>query len=154
MSADESTKMEDWAKGIPLAAGDWGFGIWQPSPEAAEYWEGVARNELLLKFCPHCKRHLHPKRIVCPDCQTIELTWKASKGRGKVYSFSEIHRAPSDVFQTSSPYTVGMVRLDEGVTLFTRFFGPPGSVKIDAPATVDYRVLEMGQKMPVFMVGS
>src|SRR5262249_25350714 len=98
MSTDNQLPSEAWAKGVPLSAGIWGFGIWQPSPEVAEFWEGVARRELLLKWCPHCKRAFHPKRIICTACGATDLEWTKSKGRGKVYSFSEVHRAPTDTF--------------------------------------------------------
>jgi uncharacterized OB-fold protein len=153
MSTGNDLKMEDWAKGIPLNAGIWNFGIWQPSPEVAEFWEGVKRKELLLKWCPHCKRAFHPKRIICTACGAGDLEWKKSAGKGKVYSFSEVHRAPTDTFAGSTPYTVGMVRLDEGVVLFTRFIHEKGAVAIDRPASVDFRVLEQGQLLPVFVVG-
>jgi uncharacterized OB-fold protein len=152
MSTDNQLPSEAWAKGVPLSAGIWGFGIWQPSPEVAEFWEGVARRELLLKWCPHCKRAFHPKRIICTACGAIDLEWTKSAGKGKVYSFSEVHRAPTDVFAGSVPYIVGMVRLDEGVVLFTRFVGDRTKVKIDAPVAVDYQTLELGQLMPVFAV--
>jgi uncharacterized OB-fold protein len=71
-----------------------------------------------------------------------------------VYSFSEVHRAPSAVFAASVPYTVGLVALDEGVHLFTRFVAEAGPIAIDAPARVDFRVLELGQLLPIFLVGS
>lgn len=152
MSGDDRIEMADWAKGIPLSAGDWGFGIWQPSPEVAEFWNGVERRELLLKHCPHCERMLHPKRIICPACGASDLGWRPASGRGKIYSFSEIHRAPSETFQGSAPYTVGLVALEEGVHLFTRFVGNRAAVAIDRPVRVDFQKLEMGQVMPVFVV--
>ena len=107
----------------------------------------------MLFRSPHCKRVFHPKRIICTACGGSDLEWTKSKGKGKIYSFSEIHRAPTDAFAGSAPYIVGMVRLDEGVVLFTRFVGDKTKVKIDAPVTVDYQTLELGQLMPVFAVG-
>jgi hypothetical protein len=35
-------KSIDWAQGLPLTAGDYFLGIYQPSPETVGYWEGVA----------------------------------------------------------------------------------------------------------------
>jgi hypothetical protein len=68
----------------------------------------------------------------------------------RLNSFSEVHRAPSAAFAGSTPYVVGLVRLEEGVHLFTRFEGGP--VAIDTKVTVDFRVLELGKLMPVFRV--
>ncbi len=151
--SEDRIKLEDWAQGIPMRAGPVSLGLYQPSPETAEYWQGLERKELLLRHCGHCNRHYHPKRIVCSDCGASDLTWKHAAGGGRVYSFSEIHRAPSAAFAASAPYINGIVRLDEGVHLFTRFIPDPGPVKIDAPARLDFRVLESEWQLPVFLVG-
>ena len=143
----------DWAKGLQLTAGGQFIGLYQPSPETAGYWEAVQRRELALKWCRHCTRAFHPKRIVCTACGAHDLEWKAAGGRGKVYSFSEIHRAPHPAFVSAVPYTVGLVALDEGVHLMTRFIADPGPIAIDAPAHLDFQVLEEGELLPVFRVG-
>lgn len=142
----------DWANGLHLTAGPYFMGLWQPSPETKEYWAGIERRELLLKHCPHCQKSHHPKRIVCTDCGSDALEMRRASGAGKVYSFSEVHRAASAVFAASAPYVVGVVRLDEGVHLFTRIVPSSTAVKIDAPVQVDFRVLELGQLLPVFVV--
>ena len=151
--SEDSIKLEDWVRGIPMRAGPVSLGLYQPSPETEEYWKGIERRELLLRHCGHCNRFFHPKRIVCSDCGSPDLAWKPSSGKGRVYSFSEIHRAPSAAFAANAPYINGIVRLDEGVHLFTRFVPEPGPVKIDAPARLDIRTLESGWLLPVFLVG-
>jgi uncharacterized protein len=140
----------DWSRGLELKAGEWFIGLYQPSPETKGYWDGVARHELLLKHCRACNRHFHPKRIVCTDCGSDALVWKRASGRGEVYSFSEVHRAPSPAFDKGTPYVVGLVRLEEGVHLFTRFVDGP--VEIGTRVRVDFRKLEPGNLMPVFRV--
>lgn len=143
----------DWSKGIPLTAGSYFMGLYQPSPETVGFWEGVAADKLRIKHCADCSRLWHPKRIVCTACGSDNLGWRETAGTGEVYSFSEVHRAPTPAFTASVPYALGLVTLTEGVHLFTRFFAEPGSLAIGAPARVNFRVLELGQKMPVFMVG-
>src|SRR4051812_39980627 len=145
--------MSDWAQGVPAHAGPIALGLYQPSPETAEYWNGLDRRELLIKHCPHCDRFFHPKRIVCSDCGASDLGWRKAAGGGHVYSFSEIHRAPSAVFAAGAPYVNGIVRLDENVYLFTRFIPEPGPISIDAPARLDFRMLESKLTLPVFLVG-
>jgi uncharacterized OB-fold protein len=144
----------DWSKGVPLMAGPYFVGLYQPSPETIGFWEGVAADELRIKHCPDCGRLWHPKRIVCTECASANLGWKRVTGKGEVYSFSEVHRAPTPAFADSVPYAIGLVKLDEGVHLFTRFFAEPGTLAIGARAKVGFRVLELGQKMPVFLVGA
>ena len=152
MSAS-AAKPIDWSRGLPLTAGDFFLGLYQPSPEAAGFWQAVGRRELALKWCAHCTKALHPKRIVCTDCGASDLSWRNASGRGSVYSYSEVHRAANPVFAPSVPYTVGVVALEEGVYLFSRLVAEPGPIAIDAPVKVDFRVLEQGQLLPVFVVG-
>lgn len=152
MSAVPSTP-HDWSQGVPLTAGENFIGLYQPSPETAGYWAGIAQRELRLKWCAPCKAAFHPKRIVCTRCGSGALEWQRASGRGEVYSFSEIHRAPSPVFAGSVPYTVGVVALEEGVHLLARLIAAPGPIAIDAPVRVDFRVLEQGILLPVFLAG-
>ena len=87
----------------------------------------------MLKWCPHCSKAFHPKRIVCTDCGATDLGWKQASGKGTVYSFSEVHHAPSEVFAKSVPYTVGLVALEEGVHLFSRLIPEAGAIAIGVP---------------------
>jgi uncharacterized OB-fold protein len=151
--SEPSIKLEDWAQGMPMRAGPVSLGLYQPSPETMDYWHGLERRELMLRQCMDCQRCFHPKRIVCSDCGSNELKWVRSAGNGTVYSFSEIHRPPSQTFATGTPYINGIVRLSEGVHLFTRFIPEPGPVSINAPARLDFRVLESHWLLPVFLVG-
>ena len=157
MSANTTTMAEgktaDWSRGLELKAGGYFMGLYQPSPETTGFWQGVERRELLLKWCNHCNRAFHPKRIVCTDCGASDLGWKRASGPGKVYSVSEVHRAASPIFEKSLPFFVGVVALEEGVYIFSRLIADPGPVVIDAPVRVDFRVLEQGYLLPVFLAG-
>lgn len=144
----------DWSKGLPFMAGPYFVGLYQPSPETVGFWEGVAADELRLKRCTNCGHLWHPKRIVCTDCGESALDWVKASGSGDIYSFSEVHRAPTPAFASSVPYALGVVRLAEGVHLFSRLFAEPGTLEIGAPVKCEFRVLELGQKMPVFTVGA
>ena len=140
----------DWSRGQPLTAGPYFIGLYQPSPETAFYWEGVRAGELRLRWCESCGTWLHPKRIVCTACGAGGLGWRRASGAGEVYSFSEVHRVGAPEFAAATPYTVGLVKLEEGVYLFTRFIAEPGTVRVGAPVSVAFRTLEQGQLLPVF----
>lgn len=150
-----TVRMIDWADGFPLTAGPRTLGVSEAAPETREYWLGIEHDEVRLKWCAACASHLHPRRIVCPHCGSDDLGWRRANGRGMVYTFSEIMRAPAKDMAASVPYAVGIVLLDEGVHLFTRFFtGDGASLRIDAPAMLEFRVLERGEKLPVWVVSS
>lgn len=141
---------QDWSKGLPLMAGPYFVGLYQPSPETAFYWAGVELGELRLRWCSSCELALHPKRIVCTRCGNSELSITHACGKGTVYSFSEVHRAADPAYAAATPYLVGIVALAEGVFLFTRFIAGLDPIAVGDPVEVDFRVLEQGHRLPVF----
>lgn len=147
----QESKVMNWSRGFVLRAGDKSLGLYQPSPETAGYWQGVERRELLLKECSACGGLHHPRTIVCSKCGAAKMSWKRASGDGTVYTYSEIHRTMG-VFNASVPYVVGIVRLREDVYLFSRIIATEGrKVAIDSPVSVDFRVLEEGYLLPVFV---
>jgi len=153
MSDAAQGKVPDWSGGHHVMAGDMFLGLYQPSPETTGFWQGVERNELLFKWCDPCGRHYHPRRIICPQCASTELGWKRASGAGKVYSYSEVHRAPTKEFAKGAPYTVGLVETVEGVHYFCRIIAEKGArISVGAPAVLEFRVLENGYRLPVFVV--
>jgi uncharacterized OB-fold protein len=143
----------NWTQGFAVRIGPYQLGTAEASPETTGYWQGVDADELRLKHCANCGQFLHPRRIVCSKCGSMELDWQPVEGGGEIYTFSELHRAPMPELAGSVPYHVGMVQLHEGVTLFARLFGEAGAeVRIGAPVRVDFRELEAGGKLPVFVV--
>jgi len=113
------------------------------------FWDGSRRHELLIRRCPRCGANLHPRRLICPACGSEELSWIAASGRGVVYSVSTIYRAASNARQTV-PYHVGIVALDEGVHLFTRFTDDGGPPDIDDRVAVRFERQSYERELPVF----
>lgn len=71
------------------------------------------RYGLVGESCPHCETKIFPPRDVCPECGEEAKTLFAFSGRGQVYSYTTVYEAPEG-FEESAPYTVAMIRLDEG----------------------------------------
>jgi uncharacterized OB-fold protein len=143
----------DWSKGLSLMMGPFEVGLTETSPETEGYWAGVARGELMIKHCPRCDDHLYPRRMFCPRCGDDGLEWVRSSGRGRVYTFSTIYRAPDKELRV--PYTNGIVELEEGVYLYGRLTGKPDEeIAIDDPVQVEFASLVPGQpRLPVYRVG-
>ena len=99
----------DWSRGVPLMAGPYQIGLYEPSPETAGFWEGLKSNQLMIKRCAACSRMHHPRRIICAPCGSSEFGWVQAIGRGSVYSFSTVYRAPRPEFDAELPYTVGLL---------------------------------------------
>jgi hypothetical protein len=71
------------------------------------------RYGLVGEVCPHCDAKIFPPRDICPECgQEARQTYNFS-GRGEVFSFTTIYDPPKG-FEENAPYTVALVKLDEG----------------------------------------
>lgn len=71
------------------------------------------RYGLVGESCPHCETKIFPPRDICPECGEEAKTYYTFSGRGEVYSFTKVYEAPEG-FEESAPYTVALVRLEEG----------------------------------------
>ena len=124
-----------------------------PSPNAltAPYWQAALQRELKLPRCDDCgKFHFYP-RSACPHCHSQKLAWAAVSGKGEVYSFTVVHRAPSKGFEADVPYVVAVIALDEGPHLMSRLIDvQPDSVRIGQRVTVDFQQRADDIIMPVF----
>ena len=124
-----------------------------PSPNAltAPYWQAALQRELKLPRCEDCgKFHFYP-RSACPHCRSQRLTWAQVSGKGEVYSFTVVYRAPSKGFEADVPYVVAVIALDEGPHLMSRLIDvQPDSVRIGQRVTVDFQQRADDIVMPVF----
>lgn len=83
--------------------------------EIARHWRLKSqRYQLVGEVCPTCGNKMFPPRDVCPECadNSLQPEFKFS-GRGEVYSHTIVHNPPEG-FQEMAPYTVAIVKLEEG----------------------------------------
>lgn len=122
-----------------------------PNPLTAPYWDAAARGEFMLPRCAACgKFHFYP-RATCPHCGADKLAWQAVSGKGEVYSFTIVQRAPSKGFEALVPYVVAVVALAEGPHLMTRLIDvPPDAVHIGMPVAVAFEPQDEQTRLPVF----
>ena len=86
----------------------------------AAYWQHAADGRFALPRCGSCgKYHFYP-RGSCPHCGSADIVWVEASGRGEVYSFSVVYRAPDPAFADDVPYVVAIVRTEEGPHLLSR----------------------------------
>ena len=95
------------------------------------------RYRLVGEECERCGVRIFPPRDVCPGCEAPAQGPFEFSGRGEVYSYSTVYQAPQG-FEEFAPYTVAMVRLEEGPMVAAQL------------TDVDVEALRIG--MPVEMV--
>ncbi len=110
----------------------------QPDPVTVPYWESVRRHAMRLQRCRVCRRFVFYPRPLCPFCFDGPLEWVPVSGRGVIYAFTVVHRAPGPEFQPDLPYTVALVDLDEGARMMTTIVSRPadGAASTTAPVTM------------------
>ena len=85
-----------------------------------QYWESLRTQGFSLPQCQTCKEFHFYLRPACPACGSLDIQAVVTSGRGNVYSFSIVYRAPSPAFEKDVPYVVAIVATDEGPHLMTR----------------------------------
>ncbi len=102
-------------------------------PDNAPFWQGCREHRLMLPTCRGCgKAHL-PPGPVCPFCFADDLAWVEASGRGRVSTWTMVHKAWFPAFAADTPYNVVQVELDEGPRLTSCIIG-------EAPIRIDQRV--------------
>jgi uncharacterized protein len=81
------------------------------------FWSAAARGELHYQECRTCMSAIHAPASICGRCWGTNLVWRRSGGRGTVYSWTVVWRAPGPEFTV--PYAPIIVLLDEGWSLLS-----------------------------------
>jgi uncharacterized protein len=103
----------------------------------APFWDALRRHELLVHQCAACGRLRFIPSELCPACHSSDAVWTAVSGRGTVYTFTVVHRAPTPVYQADAPYAIAYVELDEGPRVPARLVDvAPEDVEVGMPVTV------------------
>ena len=81
--------------------------------EIRPFWEGIAKGQLRLPGCQACGRLRWPPRASCPSCHSLETGWTTVSGRGRIFTWTVIHRTKLKEYQHATPYAVAVVELAE-----------------------------------------
>ncbi|MCH7663245.1 MAG: Zn-ribbon domain-containing OB-fold protein [Chloroflexi bacterium] len=99
------------------------------------------RYALVGEVCDHCDAKLFPPRDICTDCGEEAKTLYTFSGKGEVYSHTTVFDAPAG-FEDSTPYTVALVKLEEGPLITTQLTDlQDKQVKIGMPVEMVTRKL-------------
>jgi uncharacterized OB-fold protein len=126
--------------GIPLPA---------PSVISQPFWDGCARGELLFQRCLDCDRAIFNPASICRYCTSSRLEWRASAGRGEVYSWTVAWRPQHPAFPV--PYAVAIVELDEGYQMLANIAGcAPDDLRVGARVAVFFQQVGANITLPIF----
>jgi uncharacterized OB-fold protein len=119
-----------------------------PAPETQAFWDAAAQGKFLIRRCTACGRaHWYPRKI-CPFCASGKTEWAEASGRGKIYSYSVMRRAPE-------PYVVAYVTLAEGPTMLTNLVDCDfDALAIGQSVRVKFSPSEGGPPVPTFTMAA
>ena len=89
----------------------------------APHWLGAREGQVVVQVCDSCNTPRYPRADLCPACSSATSTWKPIRPTGRVRTWCRFHRAYFPEFKDNMPYTVLLVRMDDGVNLFGNFAG-------------------------------
>ncbi|GAA1017602.1 hypothetical protein Aple_023790 [Acrocarpospora pleiomorpha] len=123
-------------------------GIVRRDAATAEFFDGTARGDLLIRRCDRCGGWAAPQTRTCPHCASPELSWTPAAGTGTVVTWSVVHT------KGLPPVTVGIVELDEGPWMQVQLTGDLPEDLSDLRVRVAFERPEGGEAVPVFTPAS
>jgi uncharacterized OB-fold protein len=110
--------------------------------ETSRHWRLQSQRYALVgEECDKCGAKLFPPRDVCLECEAPAKELFTFTGLGEIYSYTTIYDAPAG-FEQYTPYTVALVKLDEGPLLTAQLTDvDPDSVEIGLPVEMVTRKL-------------
>jgi uncharacterized OB-fold protein len=121
--------MSSGAKFVPEGVPSWQ----QP------FWDSLKARNVTVQRCDSCGKFRHVPKEICTQCFSTGFSWAPISGRGVVYTYTIVRRAPTPAYQEDAPYAIVHVTMDEGFRMIGTMTGiDPESVAIDAPVRVVY----------------
>ena len=105
-----------------------------PDPDGrnADFYRHLASGKLHIQHCDGCSHALHPPRYGCPHCGSDALTFVASEGRGRLFSWTVTHRPVDPAWAPELPYATVVVEMEEGIRLVGGWRGDNDALALDA----------------------
>jgi len=120
--------------------------------DSAPYWAGARDGKLLLQRCGDCGTLRFFPRYLCTECGSDNAEWTEVSGKGRVHSFTIVHRAAFPEFQAQTPYVVALIDLAEGPRMMTNIVGD-GALDVEIGDAVEVCFEDRGtegDKVPQF----
>jgi uncharacterized OB-fold protein len=92
-----------------------------PDEGSKGFWENARQHVLSIQRCEHCGNLAHPPVEFCAVCHRLDrplFRFEPVSGRGRLVTWTVIHRSIVAGFEQESPWTNAIARLDEQEDLF------------------------------------
>ena len=115
------------------------------------FWDACRDGRFLLPLCAACGGAHWPPGPMCPACQSTDLNWIESAGRGHVYSWIVADHPVHPDLVDQVPYVVAMIELEHGLRVVGNIAGcAPEEVEADMPVELYFEARGDGESLPNF----
>jgi uncharacterized OB-fold protein len=119
----------------------------EPPPvnqETRAFWDAARAGRLTYGSCAACSEPHYYPRSICPFCGSDRIQLAEASGRGTIYTYTVMRRAPV-------PYAIAFVTLAEGPTMMTNIVDCDlDAIRIGQPVKVVFKPTEGGPPLPMF----
>ena len=119
------------------------------TPLTRPFWDACKEGRFLIPRCNSCGQHFFRPEVACTHCFSTEWQWVGASGRGSLYSYSIVHKAPAPGFKT--PLVLAVVELEEGCFMFSNLIGcEHADIRIGMRLQVSFDNVAPGVDLPRF----
>lgn len=119
-----------------------------PNADTQPFWDACNDERLIVQTCRDCGHVQFYPRALCVKCEGRDLDWREAEPRGKVHTFTIVHRAPTPAFKETAPYVLALIDLDGGFRMMMNIVEcDPDSIAIDMPVRIVFEE-RGGQRLP------
>ncbi|MDT8346133.1 MAG: zinc ribbon domain-containing protein, partial [Thermohalobaculum sp.] len=83
----------------------------------------AAEGRFMLQGCAACGALQYPPRDACRECLGTDLTWQDVPAEGELMAETRVQTSPDLYFRARTPWRMGMVRLDAGLSILCHLHG-------------------------------
>lgn len=117
----------------------------------AEFYAWCRRGELRFQRCTACGTFRHVPREICAACNSFDWEWAPATGRGRVYTWTVVHRALHPAFVDATPLAPVVAEMEEGVRLLGNMIDcAPEALAIGMPVEVVFEAVTPEVSLPRF----
>jgi uncharacterized OB-fold protein len=87
------------------------------TPDNEPFYQALREGRFVLPYCADCGKPHLPPGPVCPCCFAGKIEWRPASGRGRISTWTVVHKAWFPAFAEDIPYNVVQVELEEGPRL-------------------------------------
>lgn len=103
------------------------------------FWDSIKEHSLKVQRCDDCGHYRYIPKDICQHCYSEQTTWSPISGRGEVYTYTIVRRAPTPAYQEEAPYALVHVTMEEGFRMIAKLrTDDPEAVRIGMPVQIVY----------------